>query len=95
VFVPPPAIGDGFGFGNAPRNFMVGPSFWNADMALSKNFPLREPVALEFRSEFFNLFNHPNFSNPGSNVSNGASFGVISSTVNAPRIVQLALRLRF
>jgi hypothetical protein len=95
VFALPPAIGDGTGIGNAPRNFMVGPSFWNADIALSKNFPLREPVTLEFRSEFFNLFNHPNFSNPGSNVATPASFGVISSTANAPRIVQLALRLRF
>jgi hypothetical protein len=95
VFAPPPVIGDGTGFGNAPRNFMVGPRFWNTDLALSKIFPLREPTSLEFRSEFFNLFNHPNFSNPGSNVASAGSFGIISSTANAPRIVQLALRIRF
>ena len=95
VFVAPPRIGDGTGIGDVPRNFITGPNFWNTDMALSKTFPIREPMNLEFRSEFFNLFNHPNFGNPGSNVANAGSFGVISNTVNAPRIVQLALRLRF
>jgi len=95
VFAAPPKIGDGTGLGNTPRNFIAGPKFWNTDMALSKTFPVREPVNLEFRSEFFNLFNHPNFANPGSNIASPGSFGVISSTVNAPRIVQLALRIRF
>ena len=95
VFAAPPRIGDGTGIGDVPRNFITGPNFWNTDMALSKTFPIREPMNLEFRSEFFNLFNHPNFGGPGSNVANAGSFGVISNTVNAPRIVQLALRLRF
>jgi hypothetical protein len=95
VFVPPPAIGDGTGFGNAPKNFMTGPNFWNTDFALVKAFTLREPLHLEFRAELFNLFNHPNFGNPGANVSSSGSFGVISSTVSSPRIAQFALKLRF
>jgi len=96
VFALPPSIGNGTGFGNAPRNFMTGPGFWNTDLAAVKLFPLvHEKVHIEFRGELFNLLNHPNFANPGSAVSSAASFGVISSTVNAPRIAQLALRLKF
>jgi hypothetical protein len=95
VFAPAPVIGDGTGFGNSPRNFMTGPGFWNTDLALSKDFVIKEPAKLQFRAEFFNLFNHTNFANPGSNLSAASSFGVISSTVSAPRIVQLALRIQF
>ncbi len=95
VFAPPPVIGDGTGLGNAPRNFMTGPGFWNTDLAVAKVFPVREPATLEFRTEFFNLFNHPNFANPGSDVGSPQSLGVISSTVSAPRILQFALRIRF
>jgi outer membrane receptor protein involved in Fe transport len=95
VFVPPPAIGDGIGFGNSPKNFMTGPGSWNTDFALVKAFTIREPLHLEFRAELFNLFNHPNFGNPGANVASSGSFGVISSTVSSPRIAQFALKLRF
>jgi hypothetical protein len=50
---------------------------------------------MEFREELFNLFNHANFANPGSNVADTSSFGVVSNTVNSPRIAQLAARVRF
>jgi hypothetical protein len=95
AFAPPPAIGDGTGLGDAPRNFITGPGFWNTDFAVSKTFPIRESTIVEFRTEFFNLFNHPNFANPGSDYGSPDSFGVISSTVSSPRILQLALRVRF
>jgi hypothetical protein len=95
AFGPPPAIGDGTGLGNTPRNFMTGPGFWNTDFAVLKVFPLRETATLEFRTELFNLFNHPNFANPGSDYASPQSLGVISSTVSSPRILQLALRIRF
>ena len=95
AFVAPPALGDGTWFGDAPRNFMTGPGFWNTDLAVAKVFPIRESIHMEFRTEFFNIFNHPNFSNPGSAVSSASSFGVISNTVSSPRILQLALKLRF
>ena len=74
---------------------MTGPGFWNTDFAVAKACPIRERMRLEFRTEFFNLFNHPNFSNPGSAVSSSSSFGVISSTLSSPRILQLALKIRF
>ena len=68
---------------------MTGPGFWNTDFAVSKVFPLRETTTLEFRTELFNLFNHPNFANPGSDYASPQSLGVISSTVSSPRILQL------
>jgi hypothetical protein len=95
VFAPPPTIGDGTGFGNSPKNFMTGPGFWNTDFAVSKPFVVREPLTVEFRAELFNLFNHPNFANPSSNVGSPGSFGVISSTVSSPRIAQFAVKVRF
>lgn len=95
AFVPPLKINDGTDFGNAPRNFMTGPGFWNTDLAVVKVFPVRESLRVEFRSEFFNLFNHPNFGNPGGAVQASSSFGVVSTTVSSPRIVQFALRVRF
>jgi hypothetical protein len=46
------------------RNAVQGPGFWNLDMGLIKKFQLTERVRLDFRTEFFNVFNHPNFENP-------------------------------
>jgi hypothetical protein len=66
----------------------------NFDLALSKTTPLRgERLKLEFRAEFFNIFNHAEFSNPDTNINNG-TFGQILTTAD-PRIIQLALRLSF
>jgi hypothetical protein len=95
AFTTPPAVGDGYAIGNTPWNFATGPGFWNTDFSLSKLVPLSETVHLEFRGELFNLFNHANFANPGSNDSDPSSFGVISNTVNSPRIAQIAARVRF
>jgi hypothetical protein len=46
------------------RNTVQGPGFWNMDMGLIKKFSLTERVKMDFRAEFFNVFNHPNFENP-------------------------------
>ena len=55
---------------------------------------IREGMRLQFRLESFNTFNHPHFAGPNGNV--GASdFGFISSTVNSPRELQLALKFYF
>ncbi|HXJ40605.1 MAG TPA: hypothetical protein VNH18_15100, partial [Bryobacteraceae bacterium] len=95
AFTAPPTVGNGTGLGNSPRTFMTGPGFWNTDLAVVKTFPVRDRFNAEFRTEFFNLFNHANFANPGSSLSSPSSFGVISSTVSAPRIMQLAIRIHF
>jgi hypothetical protein len=89
--------------GTAPRAPVYGPRFVNTDFSVIKDFPLsfREGMSLQFRAEFFNLFNHPQFYLPGfggtgeQDINTPSSFGVISSTVNNPRLAQFALRLRF
>lgn len=80
-------------FGNIGRNAFRGPDLWQWDLAVNKRFriPAREGMALQFRSEFFNLLNRTNFGQPAANVSN-ANFGAINSTF-APRQIQFALKL--
>jgi hypothetical protein len=69
----------------------------NIDMALAKRTRITEQVNLEFRLESFNTMNRVKFSNPGNVASTAANntFGVISSQANTPRLLQMALRLRF
>jgi len=86
-----------FGLGNANRVPVVGPDFVNSDFSIIKQFALpREGMGLNFRAEFFNLFNHPQFATPVNDVSPFASgFGAVNSTVNNQRLVQFALKLTF
>jgi outer membrane receptor protein involved in Fe transport len=81
-------------YGNAGRNALIGPASRIANLALFKNFPIpfREAMQLQFRSEFFNLFNRANFSNP--NATLGASMGRITGTDSA-RVIQFALKFLF
>lgn len=98
VFTTPPPLGNGFLFGNSGRSILRGPSQANFDMALRKSFKtpsISEKGNLEFRSEFFNVFNHPVFGNPGTARTTPSSFGVINSTVVSPRIIQFALKYMF
>jgi hypothetical protein len=89
--------------GNAPRAPVYGPRFVNTDFSAIKEFPLsfREGMNLQFRAEFFNLFNHPHFFLPGSSASSmqdiasSSSFGVVNSTLNDPRFIQFALKVLF
>jgi hypothetical protein len=87
-----PALGT---FGNCGVGRYKGPGQTYADISLFKIFPIREIMRVEFRSEFFNAFNHANFSNPGSYFAPGAGFGIISSTIGTPREIQFALKLYF
>jgi len=81
--------------GNASRVPVVGPDFVNTDFSVVKNFALpRKEMGLNFRAEFFNLFNHAQYGMP-VNDFNASSFGAVTSTVNNPRLVQLALKLSF
>ena len=81
-------------FGNAPRALMRGPGSVNFDLSLVRNFKLQEQLNLQFRSEFFNAFNHANFSNPFSSANNATRLGRIESASD-PRIIQFALKLQF
>lgn len=80
-------------FGNAGRNSLVGPGYFDVDAALSRDFKVRESKALQLRFEFFNVFNHTNFNNPGATLSS-KTFGQILSA-NDPRIIQLAAKFTF
>ncbi len=80
--------------GNASRTPVSGPNFINTDFSAIKHIPIRETIRLDFRAEFFNLFNHAQFGLPGADI-NSATFGAISSTVNNPRVIQFALKVAF
>jgi hypothetical protein len=89
-FTAPPA-GE---LGNASRVPVTGPDFVNSDFSLIKQFRLPREIGLNFRAEFFNLFNHPEYGSPVADI-NALGFGTVDSTVNNPRLVQLALKLAF
>jgi len=91
------------GFGNSGVGILEGPGQNNWDVALLKKFKLgwpREGAALEFRTEFFNTFNHPQFGDPdtaftGSTPATKGTFGTITTTIVSPRVLQFALKLSF
>jgi hypothetical protein len=79
-------------FGNLGRNALRGPDLWQWDFSVNKRFrlPWREGMALQFRSEFFNLLNRTNFGQPAANLSN-SDFGTIRTSL-PPRQIQFALK---
>ena len=87
-------------YGTAGRNIIIGPPTHDFDFALLKNFGLgKETRFLQFRSEVFNLFNHPNFDNPNVTTSSPTFGKITSAGVQDPRAssrqIQFALRLAF
>ena len=83
--------------GNAPRTVgsVRAPGVNSANLSLLKSFSLRslrEDAMLEFRAEAFNAFNHPQFCGPNTTIDSG-NFGKVTSTCNAPRELQLGLKL--
>ena len=110
AFADPPLATDPLSqgsFGNLGRNAIYGPKFWNVDFALLKNTRLFEKTDLQFRAEFFNIFNHPNFALPNFFVSPGSpQQGLITQTPDVaqtnpglggggPRVIQLGLKVIF
>ena len=79
--------------GNARRRFFHGPGINNFDLALLKDTKLTETIDLQFRAEFFNVFNHTQFQNANGNISS-TSFGFVQGAAD-PRIGQLSLKLNF
>jgi len=80
-------------FGNAPRNGVIGPGLGEFDLSLQKDVVLKEPVQLQFRTEAYNLLNHPNFNIP-NRIAFTPNFGRISSAQDS-RQLQFALKLVF
>ena len=89
-FTNPPA----FTYGNAGIGHVRGPSLVNQDFSLGKSTKFKEKRSLEFRAEFFNIFNSAHLGNPATTLGN-SDFGTISSTVGTPREVQLGLKFQF
>jgi len=92
-------------FGNAGRNIVTGPGFHNFDFSVMKTMKIRESANLQFRAEFFNITNHPNFALP-ANILAAPNFGTLFQTPDAaqnnvglgsggPRLIQFAAKLSF
>jgi len=97
-----PAVGT---FGTCRPRAFHGPGIENTDLSVFKQFKFSERYSMQFRAEFFNAFNHPNFANPSSNI-NSSNFGKVTNTISPilgadsggpgdPREIQLALKLFF
>jgi len=70
-------------FGNLGRNAFAGPTYKNFDLSLVKNTPIGEKLKMQFRIDFFNLYNHPNFTNRYCRVSQWTSWAVVCRTRTA------------
>ena len=90
AFATPPA----FTWGTLGRNTLNAPALYNFDFSIAKKFTFAESRQLQFRSEFFNGFNHPQFGLPNATIAVGGA-GTITSTQRSSRQMQLALRLSF
>ncbi|HEV2445716.1 MAG TPA: hypothetical protein VGS58_07330, partial [Candidatus Sulfopaludibacter sp.] len=98
-------------FGQSRRNQLFGPNYTDVDFAATKGFtmPHWDTGKIKVGAQFYNIFNHYNFGQPGNNIASSSSFGVISSGVNpptsilgsflggdaAPRLVQLTAKFIF
>ena len=75
---------------------MRGPGFWNVDLGLFRSIDLPRNARMQFRFEMLNALNHPNFSNPGNNISDSGTFGFITSTTGVgERNIRVAARVWF
>ena len=83
-------------WGNTPRGYLTGPSFWNADLAFSRNVNLPQGRRVEIRVEAFNVFDHVNWANPTVQIgSTSVTNGRVTNTSGDPRIMQFALKYNF
>ncbi len=81
-------------YGDSGRGILTSPGFVNLDLSLARDFRFNERWRLQFRTEAFNLMNHPNLGLPNSAIGN-ASAGIIGTVVNSERQIQLALKLYY
>jgi hypothetical protein len=81
-------------FGNHQRNSLTGPGVWKIDLAVSRLFTFGTAQTVEIRIESFNVLNHFNWGNPGTNFG-AATFGRIQSQAGDPRIMQFGIKYGF
>jgi hypothetical protein len=81
-------------FGNAQRNMIIGPKWFDSDLSVVKMVPVGEQLRIQFRAEAFNVFNHPNLGNPNSTVDSPAA-GTITSLANNAIMRRMQFGLRF
>ena len=81
--------------GTVGRNTAFGPTFFNTDLALQKNFPIWETVVGQFRMDAFNVFNHINPGNPGGAIDSGPQYITGQAGGAAARLLQFSLRVNF
>src|SRR5258708_3190439 len=79
---------------NTRRTICCGPHISNTDFAILKTFGISETKRVDFRAEFFNIFNHTQFFNPDGNTSDGSQFGQVTQARD-PRLMQFALKFFF
>ncbi len=84
-------------FGTVGRNSNIGPNFFNTDLAVQKNFPIREAIFAQFRMDAFNVFNHINAALPGGNIESAGTItaGAGGVGVASPRYLSFTARLQF
>jgi hypothetical protein len=104
AFCPAPVIGDGTGFGNSGTGIVLGPGQFNWDISGIKTTRITEQHMIQFRAEFFDAFNHPQFNNPDNTGGflvnsipdrSSGNFGQITTTSVNPRVIQFALKYMF
>jgi hypothetical protein len=83
-------------FGNAQRNSIIGPKWFDSDLSTIKTIPVHELLTVQFRAEAFNVFNHPNLGNPGGCVDCAGGATIQNLANNAiMRRMQFGLRFDF
>jgi len=88
--------GGASGWGDSRIGAIMGPGQQNWDLSLNKTTKVTEGTSVQFRAEFYNIWNHPQFNPPDNNFANVATtFGKISSSSVPPRVVQFALKFLF
>ena len=95
-------VNQGNAFGDLGRNVVIGPGFQNLDVALVRNFKIRERMNFQLRADVYDIFNHPNFTNPVTTVIGSSTLGLITGGSRTPagdfgssRQIQLAAKFQF
>jgi hypothetical protein len=101
LFADPAAVFNSFRFVRLSQDtrtsnyFLRGQNRWNVDMTLSRKFKVTEGASFSVSAQFFNIFNHALFSDPGLGLQAPLAFGVISTQYNSPRRIELGIHIDF